>query len=116
MTAKPNTLALNARQWRVLMNDHLEVLKAAVSSAEVLDEAGLKNVFRHLDEVRLMAGAWYQNSPAPANAAVADAPAPEPVKQTQIEQAPVVYNGPKRGGWPKGKPRKQRMNPAQAVQ
>jgi len=108
MTAQ--TLSLNARQWRVLMNDHLEVLKAGVAAAETLDEKGLKEVMRLLDQVRLMASAWYQNSPAPA----AEAVAPEPQAEQPVEQQ---ANGaaPKRGGWPKGKPRK-RMNPAGAVQ
>jgi hypothetical protein len=108
MTDKPNTLALNARQWRVLMNDHLEVLKAVVASAEVLDDAGLKNVMRHLDEVRLMAGAWYQNSPPPAPAADVQAAA-DVAQDTQTNDAAPK----RRGGWPAGKPRKQRLNPAQ---
>lgn len=95
MTDKPNTLGLNARQWRVLMNDHLEVLKGAVAASEVLNEPGLANVVRHLDEVRLMATAWFQNSPKPEQEAI-----------THVPEA----NGaaPKRkGGWPAGKPRKR---------
>lgn len=106
MTDKPNTLALNARQWRVLMNDHLEVLKAGVASAEVLDDAGLKNVLWHLDEVRLMAGAWYQNSPAPA---------PTADVQADAEQDTQTNGAVRKGGWPKGKSRKQRLAP-QGVQ
>jgi len=110
MTDKPNTLSLNARQWRVLMADHLDVLKAGVSSSEVLNEDGLKVVMHHIDQVRLMAVAWYQNSPAP----VADAAGA--VTGEQIA-APANANGaaPKRkGGWPAGRPRKRQI--AAAVQ
>lgn len=116
MTDKPNTLALNARQWRVLMNDHLEVLKAGILSSEVLDDAGLKNVFRHLDEVRLMAGAWYQNSPVPEKPKITipDLGAAMGMEPLDMSQPAQSANGvaPKKGGWPKGKSRKQ---PAQAV-
>jgi hypothetical protein len=111
MTDKPNTLSLNARQWRVLLNDRLEVLKAVVASGEFLNDATLKDVFEHLDQARLMTVAWRQNSPQE----VAEAAEP----QAQGEQAPAPQaNGavPKRkGGWPAGKPRKRKM-PAQEFQ
>ncbi len=110
MTAKPNTLALNARQWRVLMNDHLEVLKGIVGTTDVLDEAGIKTVFHHVDQVRLMAVAWRQSS---VPAVVVEEPA---VLQPEQIAAAQTNGTTRRGGWPKGKPRKQRMNPAQAVQ
>lgn len=102
MTDKPNTLGLNARQWRVLMNDHLEVLKGAVAASEVLNEPGLANVVRHLDEVRLMATAWFQNSPKAEQEAV-----------THVAEANGAAPEKKRGGWPKGR---KRNAPAQVVQ
>lgn len=71
MTEK-RTLALNTRQWRVLLHDNLDLLKAAVQQTEALNEDGLKNFYAQLDDMRMLATAWYQVS-APVKAA--DVPA-----------------------------------------
>ena len=106
MTDAPKTLPLNSRQWRVLLNDHLEVMKGAVSQTEVIDETALRNIYKHLDEMKMQATAWFQVSapavvPADAEGATQDASAEAPAKR--------------RGGWTKGKPRKDRAG-TQAVQ
>lgn len=54
------TLSLNTRQWRVLLNDNLDVLKAAVAGTETIDEAGLKQIHSHLDDMKMLAVAWFQ--------------------------------------------------------
>lgn len=89
MTEK-RTLALDARQWRVLMHDNLDVLKAFVQTTESITEEGLRNVVAHLDNMRMLAGAWYQvSAPKPATA---DVPA-------QATEAPVIKK--RRGRPPK---------------
>ena len=110
MTAK--TLSLNTRQWRVLLHDNLDVLKAAVAGTETIDETGLKQIHAQLDDMKMLAVAWFQvgvptQIQTPSVAETADVPA----------QADGAAPKPK-GGWPKGKPRKQRNAPgiAQAVQ
>jgi hypothetical protein len=100
MTDKPATLALNARQWRVLLADHLDVMKGAVTSTENINEEALRNMYKHLDEMKMQATAWFQVSAAPAG---------EPAAQMQQEVQPAHQaNGaaPKRkGGWQKGRKR-----------
>lgn len=54
------TLSLNTRQWRVLLHDNLDVLKAAVAGTETINEEGLKSFHEHLDTMRMLASAWYQ--------------------------------------------------------
>lgn len=61
MTEK-RTLALSTRQWRVLLHDNLDVLKAAVQQTESLSEEGLKTFCAQLDDMRMLAGAWFQVS------------------------------------------------------
>lgn len=99
MTEK-RTLALDARQWRVLMHDNLDVLKAFVQQTETINEDGLRGIVAHLDNMRMLAGAWYQVS------------APKPVAADVPAQAIGGPEKPKRG-WPKGKKRNQA---AQVVQ
>lgn len=60
MTDKPKTLSLNTRQWRVLLHDNLDVLKAAVQSTETIDETGLKQIHAQLDDMKMLAAAWFQ--------------------------------------------------------
>jgi hypothetical protein len=65
MTEK-RTLALSTRQWRVLLNDNLDVLKGAVQSTETLNSDGLKTFCAQLDDMKMLASAWFQvGAPAP---------------------------------------------------
>ena len=64
MTEK-RTLALSTRQWRVLLHDNLDVLKAAVQQTEAIDETGLKQFCAQLDDMEMLAGAWFQVSVPP---------------------------------------------------
>jgi|ERR1700748_2206433 len=57
------TLALDARQWRVLLCDRLDVLKANVQSAEGITEQGLQSFVDQVETVRMLATAWCQVSP-----------------------------------------------------
>lgn len=109
MTDKPATLALNARQWRVLLHDHLDVMKAAVQSTEGLNEEGLRNMYKHLDEMKMQATAWFQVSAVPAGELAA------PVQQDVSAAAQANGAAPvkRKGGWQKGR---KRGSPAQAVQ
>lgn len=99
MTDAPKTLQLNARQWRVLLHDHIEVLKSAVSQTESINEEALRNMYKHMDEMKMQATAWFQVS-ADGVSVPADA-VDEPAK-------------PKKGGWPLGKKRGGKSH--QAVQ
>lgn len=58
MTAK--TLSLNTRQWRVLLHDNLDVLKAQVAGSETINEDSLKLVHAQLDDMKMLAAAWFQ--------------------------------------------------------
>lgn len=100
MTEK-RTLALNARQWRVLLHDNLDVLKATVQQTEVLEEDTLRAFCSQLDNMKMLASAWFQVSPKKE---------PEPA----TAEVPVQANGelPKR----RGRPPKKRMAPQQVVQ
>lgn len=73
MTEK-RTLALDARQWRVLIHDRLDLLKAAVQQTEALNEDGLKSFIAQIDDMRMLATAWFQVS-APKEVKAADVPA-----------------------------------------
>lgn len=104
MTDK-RTLSLNARQWRVLLHDNLEVLKANVASTETIREEDLRVVCAQLDDMKMLASAWFQ---------VSHQPVQEPV--AKAADVPASGNGAepkKRGGWPKGK---KRNVSAEAVQ
>jgi len=59
MTEK-RTLALSGRQWRVLLHDNLDVLKAIVQQTEAIDEQGLRNICTQLDDMKMLAVAWYK--------------------------------------------------------
>lgn len=74
MTDKPKTLSLNTRQWRVLLNDNLDVLKAAVQSTETINEEGLKAFHDQLDNMRMLSVAWFQVGISPAEPVVQAAP------------------------------------------
>lgn len=63
------TLALSTRQWRVLLHDNLEVLKAFVHKTETLTADDLAETNVHLDNMKMLASAWFQ----------AGAPAAEPI-------------------------------------
>lgn len=54
------TLSLSTRQWRVLLNDNLDVLKATVQSTEVINDDGLKQFCAQLDDMKMLASAWFQ--------------------------------------------------------
>lgn len=97
MTDKPKTLALNARQWRVLLHDNLEVLKGAVAGTETINEGGLKQLVSQLDDMKMLAKAWFQVSvpvpsevPAQGNGAEPIIPKrrgrPPKAAQTQVVQ------------------------------
>ena len=73
MTEQKRTLALSTRQWRVLLHDNLDVLKAAVQQTEALDEAGLKQFCDQIEHMKMLAGAWFQVSAPEVKAA--DVPA-----------------------------------------
>lgn len=79
------TLSLNTRQWRVLLNDNLDVLKAAVQSTEVINEDGLKQFHAQLDDMKMLAVAWFQVGVPVAEPVVQAAPltngAAEPKKK-----------------------------------
>ena len=64
MTEK-RTLPLNARQWRVLLNDHLDLFKATVAGKEAVDDSAIKDIQKHMDEIKMMVAGWYQASPVP---------------------------------------------------
>lgn len=66
----PKTLSLNSRQWRVLLHDNLEVLKAAVAGTETINDDGLKQLCTQLDDMKMLARAWFQVSVPPASADV----------------------------------------------
>lgn len=67
MTEK-RTLALSGRQWRVLLHDNLDVLKAIVQQTETIDEQGLRNICTQLDDMKMLAAAWYRaGQPAAAD-------------------------------------------------
>lgn len=73
MTEK-RTLALSGRQWRVLLHDNLDVLKAIVQQTETIDEQGLRNICAQLDDMKMLAVAWFKagqpaDVPAQANGA-----------------------------------------------
>lgn len=75
MTDTKRTLALSTRQWRVLLHDNLDVLKAAVQQTEALSQEGLDQFCAQLDDMRMLAAAWFQVSPKPAQVAQPDEPA-----------------------------------------
>jgi hypothetical protein len=88
MTEK-RTLALNTRQWRVLLHDNLDLLKAAVQQTEALNEDGLKNFYAQLDDMRMLATAWFQvSAPKEPEVKAADVPA-----QTNGVSAPKKRRG-----------------------
>lgn len=60
--SEKRTLALDARQWRVLIHDRLDLLKAVVQQTEALNEEGLKNFIAQVDDMRMLATAWFQVS------------------------------------------------------
>lgn len=95
MTGKPKTLSLNTRQWRVLLHDNLDLLKTAVVGTETLNQEGLGQICAQLDDMKMLATAWFQ-------VGVPAVPVAEPAA------AAPQTNGvaePKRRGWPKGKKR-----------
>lgn len=66
MTDQKRTLALSTRQWRVLLHDNLDVLKAAVANTETVTADGLKQFCAQLDDMKMLASAWFQaGMPAP---------------------------------------------------
>src|ERR1700722_17585368 len=73
MTEK-RTLALNSRQWRVLLHDNLEQLKAGVLQAETINEQALRDFYARLEDIKMLAGAWFQVS-QPQEPKAADVPA-----------------------------------------
>lgn len=98
MTSQPATLQIDPRRWRMLFADSMQVTANFMAQHETLAQADLRVLLGYLDEAKLMATAWYQ--------AGRPATAPEPKRE---EVAPIEQPV-KRGGWPKGKPRK-RNNP-----
>jgi hypothetical protein len=54
------TLSLNTRQWRVLLADNLDVLKGQVVGTELINEDNLKQIHAQLDDMKMLAVAWFQ--------------------------------------------------------
>lgn len=71
------TLSLNTRQWRVLLHDNLDVLKAQVAGSETINEDGLKAVHAQLDDMKMLAAAWYQVGVPPIVSEQPAQPAPQ---------------------------------------
>jgi hypothetical protein len=105
--------SIDTAEWRALCVESIQRLANFVSQNAVLSPEGLKAMHTHLDRSKTIAAAWSaaglpvaNNRPAPAAAPSA----PFTVSATGVP-APVV-SGPagepvkKRGGWPKGKSRK----------
>lgn len=68
MTEK-RTVALSNRQWRVLLHDGLDLLaawKATIQTTETLTPENLKLIFTQLDDMKMLATAWYQVGMPPA--------------------------------------------------
>lgn len=86
----PKTLSLNTRQWRVLLHDNLDVLKAQVAGSETINEDGLKAVHAQLDDMKMLAAAWFQVGVPSVVHDICELP---PVKQEANGAAPPKKRG-----------------------
>jgi hypothetical protein len=84
MTDKPKTLSLNTRQWRVLLADNLDVLKGQVVGTELINEDNLKQIHAQLDDMKMLAVAWFQ----------VGVPATEAAKKLNVPDGPVFDAAP----------------------
>ncbi len=103
MTDKPSTLAIDQTEWRVLFASNLARLNEFVNGTTALSPESLGQVHQHLDRAKLLATAWLRSQP----------PAAADAQQEPIADAPEGNGAVRKGGWPLGKPRKKRMQPAQ---
>lgn len=109
MTDKPATLAIDQTEWRVLFASNIARVNEFVNQTVALTPESLAQLQDHLERAKLLAVAWQRSSPAVAQGAVSQpAQAQPPIDPKANGEAPK-----RKGGWPLGKPRKQRMNPAQ---
>ena len=95
------TTALTPAEWRGLCMLNVAQMHAWIeASSPNLDAAALPSMEAHLDRIRAFLRAWSVSQP-------------KPIEAKPVETKPNGVAAPvkKRGGWPRGKPRK-RMNPA----
>lgn len=111
MTDKP-TLSLDSAEWRAMLGHNLIRAIEFVQSSTHVTAENVTAFHLHLDRMKALATAWHLSAPKAADSAVAS---------DQHAQAPATAqtNGaaPKRkGGWPKGKPRKRHAATQAAMQ
>jgi hypothetical protein len=107
MGREMSTLRIDRAEWRSLFLENIQRLANFVGQNVLLTPEGLKVLHTHLDRSKMIAAAW-----CAAAAPVAPVPAPAPSAPFTTEADGVVGQPigepvKKRGGWPKGKPRKR---------
>ena len=104
MTDKPATLSLGPREWRSLITTNLTDAAQFVHQNDVLGPENLTLFLDHMNRIKAMISAWHLSTPAVA----ADKAAAEPAPKSETKAATNGAAPAKRkGGWPRGKPRKQ---------
>ncbi len=98
-----NTLSIDATEWRVLFSANIARINEFTNQNATLSAEHLKALHEHMDRAKVLASAW---------AAAMPQAAPEQAAQAMAD-APADVQNKKRGGWPKGRSRKQ---PQQVVQ
>lgn len=104
-----HTLSIDPGEWRALLVENLQRLINFANQAQALDAKNLPDIHAHMDRAKVIASSWAAATPQAV---------PETVEQHVINAGSGVAiktgEQPKRGGWPKGKPRKRQS--AQVVQ
>lgn len=108
MTDRPKTLALGTREWNALLAHNSGELAAFFQQQPIPSAETYTHIVQHLDRMKEILPGWLATAQPPV------------VREQQVsapQPAPAQTNGAARrkGGWPKGKPRK-RAAPAQAIQ
>lgn len=104
----PKTLTIGTREWNVLLAHNAAELAGLFQQQPNPTPDLYKNIVAHMDRMKEILPGWLASAPAPA---------PEPASQQVQQKEPVApqANGaapkPKgKGGWPKGRSRKQAVH------
>lgn len=93
-----NTLSIDASEWRVLFSANIARVNDFINQNATLSAEHLKLLHEHMDRAKLLASAWAAATPQAA---------PEQAAQAMAEAPADVQTERKKGGWPKGRSRKQ---------
>lgn len=111
MVDAPKTLALSSREWNALLTVNATDLANLFQAQPIPTPELCAQLAQRIDRMRAILPGWLASVPH----AAPDAPKESAQPSAQVA-AQANGAAPKKGGWPKGKPRKKRNAPGIAQQ